>query len=197
MVSSVIERIIIYCGLAAIIFLAVRIPVLKKKNKKLLTVDELLKFLLVEYIIAVLAALCIPNMNLDIMPNGKIFFIAGVGFEGLYNIIPFSTIKQQIMDWKNGNNDSFQLQNIIVNLIVLIPYPILLRLNFKKIKAVPCFFIILVSDVFMETLQYALGRVFDIDDIILNNIGALIGMIIIYTIDRYIMLKRKNVHSLE
>ena len=51
-----------------------------------------------------------------------------------------------------------------------------MSLKCKKIK-LPCFLTLIVS-LTIEVVQLNIGRTFDIDDIILNTLGGLIGFIL-------------------
>ncbi len=59
-------RWIAMCLIVSIIYIAVRIPVLKKKNKKLFTVNEMIAFCFVIYITSLLEILIIPRINIFI-----------------------------------------------------------------------------------------------------------------------------------
>ncbi|QHW35334.1 VanZ family protein [Paenibacillus rhizovicinus] len=91
-----------------------------------------------------------------------------------YNVMPLHTIKLYFV-----HADSFPLKNWIVNIVgniaVFAPFglsvPYLLRM---RLFSFICFFICVLF--LLETFQLLLQRgSFDIDDILLNTVGALIG----------------------
>lgn len=89
------------------------------------------------------------------------------------NIVPFKTINSII----HGGTNSFIIQNIIGNIILFTPLGILLpivipfRRSFNKIFVIA----FALSSIFeLIQLTLVLG-IFDIDDIILNTLGAIIG----------------------
>ena len=68
--------------------------------------------------------------------------------------------------------------NVVGNIILFIPFGFILSyfVKAKKIKhvVIPSFIVSLSA----ELIQYQIGRAFDVDDILLNTIGALIGFMI-------------------
>lgn len=94
----------------------------------------------------------------------------------MYNLVPFTTINQFLVvenfDYK------VWIINLLGNIGVFIPFGILLPLVFgnKSIKLLIIFECGLLT---LETLQLLTRRgSFDVDDLILNTIGALIGYLI-------------------
>lgn len=112
--------------------------------------------------------------------------LGDVKFVREYNLIPFNSIKMLLnspLGLRTG------LYNIVGNLLMLTPLAILLPLlndNFWKKKNFIITIILLSLSV--ELLQYITNcGSFDIDDIILNSIGAII---------LYLMISLKKIHSL-
>lgn len=70
------------------------------------------------------------------------------------------------------------LKNIIGNIILFIPLGFLIayKLNLKHFYSV--ILLSLYFSVCIESLQLVIGRVFDIDDILLNTIGGICGFLI-------------------
>jgi glycopeptide antibiotics resistance protein len=77
-------------------------------------------------------------------------------------------------------NLDIPIKNIFGNLLIFLPMGLYLPCIFKKFRTLGHFFIgILIILLFGEVLQLLLRRgSFDIDDMILNVIGATIGFII-------------------
>jgi len=106
--------------------------------------------------------------------------LAFAGFSSrVINIHPFYSIKQYITNRDHYNFNTWAI-NLFGNFFMLFPYGILLPLLFVKMRN-PYKFIIslLLFNILIEVFQYItiLGS-FDIDDIILNSSGALLGYII-------------------
>lgn len=86
------------------------------------------------------------------------------------NLIPFGFIKDYIVD-----KQPLGIANIVGNILMFIPMGIFLSMMGKRFDKVLIFLI--GSSVCIEVLQYVLIRgVSDIDDIILNYAGGLIGI---------------------
>lgn len=102
-----------------------------------------------------------------------------------YNLTPFRSIKSYL---RNINND-YALFNVLGNIVPFVPMGFFIsgftRLRRKYVTSVVC----LGSILGIEALQFItmLGY-FDVDDIILNFVGCLIG-IIMYGLFRYIKIR--------
>ena len=97
---------------------------------------------------------------------------------GVYtaNLIPFKTIKMYI-DYYNEING---FDNLFGNILAFIPFGFLLPLSFKKQKhagyvLLHSFWLSLGIELFQLVSHF--GE-FDVDDVILNSFGAVIGFII-------------------
>lgn len=101
-----------------------------------------------------------------------------------YNYIPLKATLQMI----RGLSPLRLIENLAGNIILFVPFGILLPLAFK-IEGKTIFFGCLVS-CFIEAMQFvfAMGAA-DVDDIILNTLGAVMGYII-YIIVRHIFKKK-------
>ncbi len=82
----------------------------------------------------------------------------------------------------NTRNDAY----IIENILLFIPYGFLFPLAWKKCKGIlPNLFIGFITSLLIETLQLASGRgIFQIDDMITNTLGALIGYLLFWMFDK-------------
>jgi glycopeptide antibiotics resistance protein len=93
------------------------------------------------------------------------------------NIIPFKTINQFLT---SSYNQNIVVTNILGNILAFMPMGFLLPLVFKKLdnfKKVLLF--VLIGTVSIEVLQYITGAgATDIDDVILNAVGGILGYII-------------------
>jgi len=92
-----------------------------------------------------------------------------------FNIIPFKTINLFIKGYMNGlvTFRDFSI-NIFGNICVLMPYGILIPLIFKRVDKYYEFLVLMVFFVILiEVFQFiTLSGSFDIDDLILNVLGA-------------------------
>ena len=86
-----------------------------------------------------------------------------------FNLIPF----QEIGRYSIGSRLFFK--NVIGNLVLFVPYGFFVGYYTKIDKWIPAFFMILFASMSIESTQLIIGRIFDIDDIILNIIGGMLG----------------------
>ncbi len=120
----------------------------------------------------------------------------------LYLMCFFYVLTFEDVDWSTANFVPFKemfrfslgskmfFKNILGNIILLSPYGFFLGyfVKIKKVKliALLSFFVSLT----IEIIQYRIGRVFDVDDIILNVIGGIFGYYI-YRLISYILNKTR------
>ena len=94
------------------------------------------------------------------------------------NIVPFKTIFTYVTAIFNGRmNIDIPIKNLVINLLLFLPMGIYLPLFIKKINKTSLFSIYAIALLFIvEVVQLLTKRgSFDIDDFILNMVGALIG----------------------
>ncbi|HDR7657801.1 VanZ family protein [Bacillus wiedmannii] len=111
--------------------------------------------------------------------NLKYFFETGDWHSihgGLINLVPFRSTIRYLTEFDSYNLD-IVLMNTLGNVIIFIPFGFLLPLLFKQINNVKMASKIFIKFILLiESLQLlTFTGVFDIDDIILNMLGALIG----------------------
>ena len=105
------------------------------------------------------------------------------GGEFRYNLTPFSTIKNYFTYY-----DHFPIYiwviNIAGNIGVFIPFGILLPILFPKLSNFILFiFAFVIGITSLEVLQlFSMLGSFDVDDIMLNTLGAVIGYILLQII---------------
>lgn len=137
------------------------IAIKKIKKKKYSLKYEFVSAVLIVYVIVILVYVLIPT---DLLSYGNI------------NLIPFrdsfNTIKR-VGIW------SVQSRQLLYNVLLFVPFGFLgaLALKFKGRKSKWIIPIGLLFTITIETSQYFLrtGRACDIDDVILNTLGTIIG----------------------
>ena len=68
------------------------------------------------------------------------------------------------------------MEQLILNIAMFVPYGLLLPMAFKKPRKMPMQILVVFLTTFsIETLQYFMGRSADVDDIIMNCLGGLLG----------------------
>jgi glycopeptide antibiotics resistance protein len=108
------------------------------------------------------------------------------------NIIPFQNIITYIIGSERFNQDII-INNTLGNILIFLPLGIFLPILFKKFNRLSYIFVSLIIISFsIEVLQFILqiGQ-FDIDDIILNTIGGVLGYFVIETIRNITVLIKK------
>ncbi|MEG0022284.1 MAG: VanZ family protein [Bacilli bacterium] len=111
----------------------------------------------------------------------------------VYVLCLFYVVTFQDVNYANSNFIPFKemfrydfgtrlfIKNIIGNIVLFIPYGFFIGYYLKLEKFKLSFLLTLVVSITIETTQLAIGRVFDIDDILLNVIGGLLGTYV-YTV---------------
>ena len=85
------------------------------------------------------------------------------------NFIPF----KEIMRYKFMSK--MFIYNVLGNILIFVPFGYFISRYVKPKKILPIIVDALITSVTVETVQLKIGRSFDIDDIILNIAGAIIG----------------------
>ena len=97
-----------------------------------------------------------------------------------YNLVLFRSISHYLLHITSSHG----YMNIIGNIVPFIPLGFLIPMNFNKYRTlVKTVFVSFISIIGVELFQFCtmLGH-FDIDDILLNTIGSLIGYFIFVTV---------------
>ena len=112
--------------------------------------------------------------------------IINLGFV-IYLLCLFHVVTFQDVSWSTSNFIPFKemfryefaspmfFKNVIGNMMMFLPYGFFISFYLKLRKAPIAFTLSLIASVVIETIQLLIGRVFDIDDIILNVIGGMFG----------------------
>ncbi len=91
---------------------------------------------------------------------------------GGVNIIPFQEISRYSI------SSELFLMNVIGNIVLFIPFGFIINTYFKTKKVWTTLISALIVSTTIEFVQKQIGRSFDIDDILLNTIGCIIGFLI-------------------
>lgn len=95
------------------------------------------------------------------------------GLERSYNVIPFKSI----VDSLNHFYYMVPIRNLGGNILLFVPFGFALLLRFPKMKIWKGTMIGFLVSLLMELCQLKMGyRSFDVDDLILNTTGTIIGM---------------------
>ena len=138
-----------------------------KKNNKFNIKREIILFVFVLFLVGLASQTIIPKFdsNMNIIKS-KIRL----------NLIPFKIIYDSIIEFKNGNI-YYLIISLIGNIVMFIPVGLFIKILWNKDDKKVIFIGFLIS-LFIEITQIFTGRETDIDDLILNTIGTIIGIII-------------------
>lgn len=190
-------------GITVWILARVIITVIKKKKKvKLNLVKEIMLGILMLYLFALVGVTLFP---IDINWGDRVFLPTSI----YINYIPVVSTIQSIYALTNSSFSigfalNLLIMNIGGNLILLTPLSILLPMIWNKCKQFKyCFLYCFLTSFLIEALQLVenifgvgRGRVTDIDDLILNSIGAVIGYFIYkLIIAKYTLAYGKRIES--
>ncbi len=139
-----------------VVIATVRVAAIKSNNEKLVFYREFSNLLFIIYIFLLYELLTRTELN----------SISG------YNLVPFT----EIFRYKIGS-DAFYF-NVIGNIIIFIPFGYFISSYIKPKKILPILIVSLISSTTVEFVQICIGRSFDVDDILLNAVGAIIGFLI-------------------
>lgn len=127
----------------------------------------------------------LTNENFDFVGNFKDRISSGAW--GV-NLVPFRTIRNYI----KYSGFLHTMINIFGNIIIFVPFGILLAEIFPKTRNIlKMLGITFATSFFVEFIQFFIGRSVDIDDLILNLLGSVIGYFIWKKILRF-KFARKN-----
>ena len=116
----------------------------------------------------------------------ELFYLAFL----IYIMLLFHIVTFQDVGWSTSNFIPFKeifrydfgsrlfFKNVIGNMIMFMPYGFFVSYFIKLKKSYLILFLSLIVSITIETTQLAIGRVFDIDDILLNVLGGMIGFYI-------------------
>lgn len=95
-----------------------------------------------------------------------------------YNLVPFYTIKKYIVHHDHFNFEIW-FKNLFGNIVLFIPIGLflpLLNTKYKRVFILTAVSVLLITAVELIQMLARVGS-FDIDDIILNTFGALLGLL--------------------
>ncbi len=148
-------------------------------EKKFFFKKRIIKLLLLFYIISIFVAVFFNPERINAYPVRM-----------KPNYIPFKNIAFEFIfppAYVPPGHTIGLIINIIGNLLLFIPLPILLCFLYKKNGNMQIFLFGLCCSIFIETIQglFYIG-LFDIDDIILNSISIWIGIMLFKVISKYL-----------
>lgn len=165
--------------LVGILYIIFRFLKLKKNNSDINYKREILYLIFICYIVGLFNLVLVPINFWNIIWY-NIFYnfnenpFAGI-FDFSYNFIP--TIYKIIIG--EYTPDSWVKAMIAGNFLMFIPMGILLSLCFENVNKKNIFKYAVLIPLAIEVLQLVVGRSFDIDDLVMNFLGIVIGYFIV------------------
>ena len=148
--------------ISVVLISSVRIAHLYNKKEKFVLHKELLLLSFIIYILCLF----------------RIVTYQDITIAGGNNFIPF----KEILRYEFGAR--LFVKNIIGNVLLFVPYGFFTALYVDIKKGRSAFFLILLASFAIEFTQLGIGRVFDVDDIILNVLGGMVGFYIFRILDK-------------
>lgn len=115
----------------------------------------------------------------------------------LYALLLFYVVTFQDVNYGTNNFTPFHeifryefgskvfMHNIVGNIILFIPFGYFVSHVMQTKNPFPTFIISVITSVVIEFTQLKIGRTFDVDDILLNIIGSMVGFIVFFIIDKF------------
>ena len=165
--------------LVGLLYIIFRFLKIKKNNGDINYKKEILYLIFICYIVGLFNLVLVPRNFWNTIWYNIFYNFNENPFEGIfdfsYNFIP--TIYKIIIG--NYALGSWVKTMIVGNLLMFIPMGILLSLCLKSISRKDMFKYVLLIPLAIEVIQLVVGRSFDIDDLVMNFLGIVIGYYIV------------------
>ena len=158
--------------ITVIAVISLRITYIIKNKQKFILYEELLSLIFIIYILMVFQVVTYQ----DVISYGN-------------NFIPF----KEVTRYSFGSELFFK--NVVGNILLFIPYGFFASYYLKLEKKRIAFLLVLVVSIAIECVQLVIGRCFDVDDILLNIMGGMIGYYVYYFLDKFTNKMSRNTIS--
>ena len=148
--------------LSCVVLITIRLTYLIKNKKKFSVGNELMMLTFVVYV------LCL----FQIVTSGDVSGVHGI------NVTLFKELTRYQIGSRLFN------RNIVGNIIMFVPFGFFTSYYLKLDKKRIIFYVTLIVSVVIEFIQLKIGRAFDVDDIILNMFGGMLGYYLYRLMDR-------------
>ena len=136
-----------------VIVISIRILTIINSNKKFVFHEEFMNLLFIIYILLLFELLTGTENE----------------YGSQFNIMPFV----EILRYEVGSK--MFIYNVVGNILLFIPFGYFVSKFTNTKKILHIFIITIITSVTIELMQVQIGRSFDIDDILLNVIGGILG----------------------
>lgn len=177
-IISYIVNMLPYMLIALPVYLVARGIYIKVKKLKFNPIREAVLLAFIIFIAGLTSQTVIPKFEF-----GSDGF--GIVDNGVHqtNLIPFKVFSQTHYEVFVNKNINYFLINFLGNIILFMPFGFVIPLLWK-ISAKKAVLIGFLASLFIETCQLFLARGTDVDDLILNTFGALLGALLFKILQR-------------
>lgn len=148
--------------ISMVLVASVRIAYLFKRKEEFVLHREILLLTFMLYILCLFQVVTFQDIN---TVSGN-------------NFVPF----KEIFRYSFGNR--LFVKNIIGNVIMFVPYGFFAALYADLKRGRSAFFLVALASVSIECTQLMIGRIFDVDDILLNVLGGMLGFYFYRSMDK-------------
>lgn len=163
------------------------------KNKRINIAREIILFIFFVYFLFLLLLTIFKGGRIEFSNQFNSYMYREHGLLGIINVVPIKETINTFMHSETGMRNS--LRNLIGNILVFMPLGFFIPLlfdkfnNLKKVLKVGC-----LSSLAIELSQLFVGsNVCDIDDVIYNTLGAVVGFICYKTFET--IIKKVNLKN--
>lgn len=139
-----------------VVIISIRLMYLHINHEKFVFYQEFLNLIFIIYALLLFQLLTSNDVNVS----------SGI------NLTPFT----EILRYKVGSNGFYI--NVIGNILIFVPFGYFVSSYMKASRISHILFVSFVTSFTVECVQHYIGRSFDIDDILLNVIGGILGFLI-------------------
>ena len=155
-----------------IVIISIRLAYLIVNKKEFVFYKELFLFAFIVYSLCLFYVVTVEDQNY-----------------GTNNFIPFKEITRYELF------SSYFIHNIVGNILLFVPFGYFVSTILKTKKPFAIIIISIIASLTIEITQYLIGRTFDIDDIILNLFGCILGYLVfllVYILEHKFTIFQKN-----
>ena len=139
-----------------VVIISIRLMYIHNSSEKFVFYKEFFNMLFIIYALILFQLLTNTEMNVS----------SGI------NIVPFT----EILRYEVGSTQFYL--NVIGNILVFLPFGYFVSSYIKATRVSHILLVTLITSFTIEFVQHYIGRSFDIDDILLNVVGAILGFIL-------------------
>ena len=139
-----------------VVIISIRLMYIHNSSEKFVFYKEFFNMLFIIYALILFQLLTNTEMNVS----------SGI------NIVPFT----EILRYEVGSTQFYL--NVIGNILVFLPFGYFVSSYIKATRVSHILLVTLITSFTIEFVQHYIGRSFDIDDILLNVVGAILGFLL-------------------